>query len=74
MQNVSDENKSITDSAEKPPVHPSRVSGRTEERLKSLEIFPFMLSMSKHSWGYSAESLLMPDPKSPDLKIFTQHI
>jgi hypothetical protein len=29
------------DSAEKPSVHPSRVSGRTEEPLKSLEIFPF---------------------------------
>jgi hypothetical protein len=37
------------DSAEKPSVHPSRASGRTEEPLKSLEIFPFMLSLSKHS-------------------------
>ena len=27
------------DSAEKPSVHPSRASGRTEERAKSLEIF-----------------------------------
>jgi hypothetical protein len=27
------------DSAEKPSVHPSRTSGRTEGRLKSLEIF-----------------------------------
>jgi hypothetical protein len=37
------------DSAEKPSVHPSRASGRTEEPLKSLAIFPFMLSLSKHS-------------------------
>jgi hypothetical protein len=29
----------ICDSAEKPSVHPSRPSGRTEERLNSLEIF-----------------------------------
>src|SRR3970040_1662542 len=28
-----------SDSAEKPSVHPSRASGRTEEQLKSLEIF-----------------------------------
>jgi hypothetical protein len=41
-----------SDSAEKPSVHPSRASGRTEERLKSLEIFTFMLSLSKHSWGF----------------------
>ena len=27
------------DSAEKPSVHPSRASGRTEEHVKSLEIF-----------------------------------
>ncbi len=31
--------ESIFDSAEKASVHPSRTSGRTEERLKSLEIF-----------------------------------
>ncbi|MBF8253698.1 MAG: YD repeat protein [Deltaproteobacteria bacterium] len=29
----------LVDSAEKPSVHPSRASGRTEERLKSMEIF-----------------------------------
>jgi hypothetical protein len=46
----------ILDSAEKPTVHPSRASGRTEEPLKSLEIFPFMLRLSKHSYGSSAES------------------
>jgi hypothetical protein len=46
----------INDSAEEPSVHPSRVSGRTEGRFKSSEIFPFMLSVSKHSWGSSAES------------------
>ena len=46
----------INDSAEEPSIHPSRVSGRTEALLKSLEIFPFMLSVSKHSWGSSAES------------------
>ncbi len=45
------------DSAEKLSVHPSRASGRTAERSKSLEIFPFMLSLSKHSWGFSAESI-----------------
>jgi hypothetical protein len=28
-----------SDSAEKPSVHPSRTSGRTEEHVKSLEIF-----------------------------------
>src|SRR5258706_7869916 len=45
------------DSAEKPSVHPSRASEpvlsltkeRTEERLKSLESFPSMPSLSKHS-------------------------
>src|SRR5258707_1265868 len=37
------------DSAEKPSVHPSRAPERTEERLKSLESFPFMLRLSKHS-------------------------
>ncbi|MDP2605025.1 MAG: hypothetical protein Q8S00_20965 [Deltaproteobacteria bacterium] len=31
--------RSIRDSAEKPSVHPSRASGRTEGLLKSLEIF-----------------------------------
>jgi len=36
-------------SAEKPSVHPSRASGRTGERSKSLEIFTFMRSLSKHS-------------------------
>jgi hypothetical protein len=51
---------SSSDSAEKTSVHPSRTSepalrlskGRTEETLKSLWIFPFMLSLSKHSWGF----------------------
>jgi hypothetical protein len=45
------------DSAEKPTVHPLRASEpvlslskeRTVEALKSLEIFPFMLSLSKRS-------------------------
>jgi hypothetical protein len=38
----------LAGSAEKPTVHPSRASGRTVEPFKSLEIFPFMLSLSKH--------------------------
>ena len=40
------------DSAEKPSVHPSRASGRTVERLKSLEIFPFMLSLVEAFLGF----------------------
>jgi hypothetical protein len=40
---------SISDSAEKPSVHSSRASGRTEQPLKSSEIFPFMLSLLKQA-------------------------
>ena len=49
VNDIADQGKVQIDSAEKPSVHPSRASGRTEEPLKYLEIFPFMLSLSKHS-------------------------
>jgi hypothetical protein len=40
------------DSAEKPSVHPSRASGRTEERWKSFGVFPFMLSLVEAFIGF----------------------
>jgi len=40
------------DSAEKPSVHPSRASARTKQRLKSLENFPFMLSLVEAFIGF----------------------
>jgi hypothetical protein len=42
----------IKDSAEKPTVHPSRTSGRTEERLKIIGDVPFMLSHVEACLGF----------------------
>jgi len=60
----------------KPSVHPLRatepVLSLTKERTeqgKSLGIFPFMLSLSKHSWGFSPESILRPLIRSPAIPV-----
>ena len=44
------------------PVHPSTGLRANGEEVDNVENFPFMLSLSKHSWGFSAESIVMGDP------------